>query len=96
MLRCNEHFELYYIVKYLLKLDRCLNYYVGTVNGPTSITRLGSFENVAKNCQFQFLDPPTPTPTLKIFLGGGKKNDVTEMIYFLITFQSINNVLFFF
>ena len=31
--------------------------YVGTINGQTSITQLGSFENVAKNCQFQFLDP---------------------------------------
>ena len=31
-----------------------------TVNGPTSITQLWNFENVAKICQFQFLDPPPP------------------------------------
>ena len=46
-------------------------YYVCTVNGPTSITRLGSFENVAKNCQFQFLDPlPTPKKKYVFFWGG--------------------------
>ena len=28
--------------------------YVGTVNGPTSITQLGSFENVAKIASFSF------------------------------------------
>ena len=41
-------------------------FYVGTVNGPTSITRLESFENVSKNCQFQFLDPPTSYTKKKI------------------------------
>ena len=46
--------------------------YVGTVNGPTSITRLGSFENVAKICQFQFLDPP-PQNTHANNLGEGYK-----------------------
>ena len=53
-----------------------------------------SFENVAKDCQFQFLDLPTPY-TKKTLLGGGIKNDVTEMIH-LLTFQSIKNVLYFF
>ena len=43
--------------------------YVCTVNRPTSITRLGSFENVANICQFQFLDPPPHTH--KQFFGGG-------------------------
>ena len=45
-----------------------MHFYVGTVNGPTSITRLGSFENVAKIYQFQFLDPPLKTHTNN-FLG---------------------------
>ena len=45
-------------LQFIVKLGIIFYYYVGTVNGPTSITRLGSFENVAKNCQFQFLDPP--------------------------------------
>ena len=46
-------------------------YYVGTVNGPTSITATWSFENVAKIYQFQFLDPPSPTHTDN-FQGGYK------------------------
>ena len=51
-----------------IKVNRHTNiYYVGTVNGPTSITRLGSYENLAKNCQF-FLDPPHQK---KNCLGGG-------------------------
>ena len=37
---------------------------------------------------------PQP-PTLKNLLGGVLKNDVTEMIH-ILTFQSINNVLYFF
>ena len=53
------------------------------------------FENVAKNCQFQFLDPPPPTLKKLGWGGGGIKNDVTEMIH-LLTFQSIKNVLHFF
>ena len=41
---------------------------------------------------FFILPPPY---TKKIVWGGGIKNDVTEMIH-LLTFQSINNVLYFF
>ena len=38
----------------------------------------------------------TPIPALKkLCLGGGYKNDVTEMIH-LLTFQSIKNVLYLF
>ena len=40
-----------------------------------------------------FFIPPPLTP--KKSLGGGIKNDVTEIIH-LLTFQSINNVLYFF
>ena len=42
-----------------------------------------------------FLYPHPVTPKKKIVWGGGYKNDVTEMIH-LLTFQSINNVLYFF
>ena len=45
-----------------------MSYYA--VNGPTSITRLASFENVAKISQFKFLDPPTHTTNF----GGGYKS----------------------
>ena len=45
-------------LKFLKRKLSLIIHYVGTVNGPTSITRLGSFENVAKICQFQFLNPP--------------------------------------
>ena len=38
---------------------------------------------------------PTPLHQNKIVLGWGYKNDVTEMIH-LLTFQSNNNVLYFF
>ena len=37
----------------------------------------------------------TPTPLHQKIVFGGYKNDVTEMIH-LLTFQSINNVLYFF
>ena len=37
------------------------HHYVGTVNRLISITQL---ENVAKICQFQFLDPPPQKHTL--------------------------------
>ena len=34
------------------------HYYVGTVNGPTSITRLGVWKMYQKVASFSFLDPP--------------------------------------
>ena len=34
------------------------SYYVGTVNGPTSITRLGVWKMYQKVASFSFLDPP--------------------------------------
>ena len=45
--------------------------YVGTVNGPTSITRLGVWKMYQKVASFSFLDPPK-TDTNN-FLGGYKK-----------------------
>ena len=48
------------------------NFYVGTVNGPTSITRLGVWKMYQKVASFSFLDPP-PKQTLTIFWGGIRK-----------------------
>ena len=48
------------------------NFYVGTVNGPTSITQLGVWKMYQKVASFSFLDPPPKTDTNN-FLGGYKK-----------------------
>ena len=47
--------------------------YVGIVNGPTSITRLGVWKMYQKVASFSFLDTP-PKQTLTIFQGGIKEN----------------------
>ena len=49
-----------------------LLHYVGTVNGPTSITQLGVWKMYQKIARFSFLDPP-PQQTLTIFWGGIRK-----------------------
>ena len=43
-------------------------YYVGTVNGPTSIARLAVWKMYQKVASFSFLDTP-PKQTLTIFWG---------------------------
>ena len=48
------------------------DYYVGTVNRLTSITRLGVWKMYQKVASFSFLDPP-PKQTLTIFRGGIRK-----------------------
>ena len=50
-------------------------HYVGTVNGPTSITRLGVWKMYQKVASFSILDTPPPPKkqTLTIFRGGGCK-----------------------
>ena len=46
-----------------------MDYYVGTVNGPTSITRLAVWKMYQKVASFSFLDTPPPKQTLTIFWG---------------------------
>ena len=46
-------------------------HYVGTVNGPTSITRLGVWKMYQKVASFSILDTPPQKQTLTIFRGGG-------------------------
>ena len=52
--------------------DRFNHCYVGTVNGPTSITRLGVWKLYQKVASFSILDTPPKTDTNN-FLGGYKK-----------------------
>ena len=60
-------FELSVLLYYLF-------YYVGTVNGPTSITRLGVWKMYQKVASFSILDTPPPKTDTNNFLGGGVRN----------------------
>ena len=57
-----------YIVDALIREIKL--YYVGTVNGPTSITRLGVWKMYQKVASFSILDTPPQKQTLTIFWGG--------------------------
>ena len=69
-------------------MEKILNIYVGTVNEPISITRLGVWEMSQKIASFQFLDTPTPHTKRK---WGGMKKYVAEMFH-LLTYFSINQL----
>ena len=55
------------------RLTKGMSYYVGTVNGPTSITRRGVWKMYQKVASFSILDTPPQKQTLTIFWGGCKK-----------------------